>query len=356
VSRKDRIVAYDALRIFAILSVVAIHTLMPYRAILPDTSPVRVLDDLLHYAVPLFVFISGMFVWSRPLAEEPGSFRAFMRRRWSLIGVPYLAWSAMYLTLLAVQTEAPLTPVRATGLLLTGHTWYHLYFIPMLLTFYLLTPVATRIGTRSPEMLLLLCYAVRILAGPAIAEGFRSAFGDLGWSFATHVLTHLPHMALGAWFAARGSRIPLRPWLASLLLAGGTAILLAASLGYTADLPLYLRRLVYPGGMAATVLGLTLTALLLEPQLERMGRPIVAVASLAFGIYFVHPLFLLGVDGLLGVRDAERLWMRPGSAFAVFAVIVAASYAVSALLARVPFGCRLIGQLTPSGRSPQMLS
>lgn len=347
-SRPNRILAYDALRAFAILTVVAIHTLMPYRALLPSDAPVRVIDDLLHYAVPLFVFISGVFVWGRPLPRTPGSFRAFMRRRWALIGVPYLAWSALYLALLAWQTPEPLTAARVTGLLLSGHTWYHLYFVPMLLTFYLLTPIATRIGTRSPEALLLVCYALRILAGPAIAEAFRTVFGDLGWSYATHIVTHLPHMALGAWFFARRERIPVRGWLAGLLIATGTAVLLAASLGLTADLPIYLRRLVYPTGMAATVIGLTLGALLLEPVFGRFERPVLAAATLAFGVYFVHPLFLLGIDELIASASAEDLWMRAWFPIAVFAAVTAASYATSRVLARMPFGCRLIGQLEPT--------
>jgi surface polysaccharide O-acyltransferase-like enzyme len=271
-----------------------------------------------------------------------------MRRRWALIGVPYLAWSALYLALLAWQAPEPLTAARVAGLLLSGHTWYHLYFVPMLLTFYLLTPIATRIGARSPEALLLASYALRILAGPAIAEAFRAVLGDLGWSYATHIVTHLPHMALGAWFFARRERIPVKAWLAGLLLTTGTAILLAASLGLVADLPIYLRRLVYPTGMAATIIGLTLGALLIEPMFERFERPVLAASALAFGVYFVHPLFLLGVDELLARTNAEGLWMQVWFPIAVFAVVTAASYATAGLLASMPLGCRLIGQLTPT--------
>ena len=189
-----------------------------------------------------------------------------------MILVPYLAWSALYLVLLAGQTATPLGVGRGAGLLLTGHTWYHLYFIPMLLTFYLLTPIATRVGARSPELLLVGCYLLRILAGPSIAEAFRSAFGDLGWSYATHVMSHLPHMALGAWFAARQAGLPKRAWFGWVLLAGGTGVLLAASLGLTAALPLAVKRLVYPGGMAATVLGIVLIALASEPRLQHGRR------------------------------------------------------------------------------------
>jgi len=346
-SRTQRIVAYDALRVFAIVTVVAIHTLMPYRDYLPATAPVRVFDDLLHYAVPLFVFISGVFVWGRDIAPGWSGYTTFLARRVSVVLVPFVAWSALYMAILALQQPSALAPTRAVGLILTGHTWYHLYFIPMLLTFYLLTPVATRIRAFSPELLVIGCYALRILAGPEIASLARMVAGDLGWAFATHVVIHLPHMALGAWFAVRQHRLPRNALLIVVLLVGGTAILYAASVGMTAALAGPLRRLVFPVGMAATVVGLALAALRLEPIFERRTRTIVAASALAFGVYFVHPLFLLGVDELVARYAAAGLWSQPWFPLTVFVSVTAASFGAAALLARVPVACRLVGFAAP---------
>ena len=351
-SRTQRVLAYDALRVFAIVTVVAIHTLMPYRELLPPTAPVRVFDDLLHYAVPLFVFISGVFVWGRTLPAEKASadkidWGPLLSRRISIVLVPYLAWSALYMTLLARQEPGSLSPLRVLGLLLTGHTWYHLYFVPMLLTFYLLTPLAVPILRRSPELLLVGCYLLRILAGPEIAAAFRVLFGDLGWSYAVHIVTHLPHMALGAWFAVRHDRLPKQGWFAALLLAFGTTVLLAASLGATEALQGPLSRLIYPVGMAATVLGMALGALSAERFLEPYGRSIVVASALAFGVYLIHPLFLLGIDALLSAQNGEMLWMQAWFPATVFISVTAASFSASAVLARLPAVCRLVGVATP---------
>jgi surface polysaccharide O-acyltransferase-like enzyme len=346
VPSRDRIVAYDALRVFAIVTVVAIHTLMPYRDLVPATAPVRVFDDLLHYAVPLFVFISGAFVWGRPLPSGPGAFRTFFSRRIAVVVVPYLAWSAVYLALLALTGARPLQPDRVVGLLLSGHTWYHLYFVPMLVTFYLLTPIARRVFERSPELLLIATYLLRILAGPAIARAVGTVLGDLGWAWATHVLVHLPHMALGAWFAVRHERLPRQKWFATLLLASGTAVLLAASLGVTDALVPALRRLVYPAGMAATVLGMALLALGFEPWLERYTPTIVLASALSFGVYFVHPVFILAVGEGVRTFASENLWFAPWFPIAVFAGITAASFWVSYVLARTR-ACRLVGVMKP---------
>lgn len=347
-SKTQRIVAYDALRVFAIVTVVAIHTLMPYRNYLPDTAPVRIFDDLLHYAVPLFVFISGVFVWGRDIAPGWKGYSAFLSRRVSVVVVPFLAWSALYMVILAIRQPSSLTPMRAVGLLLTGHTWYHLYFIPMLLTFYLLTPVATRIRAFSPELLVAGCYALRILGGPEIASLARTFAGDLGWAFATHVVIHLPHMALGAWFAVRQHRLPRSALLIAALLVGGTAVLYAASTGMTATLAGPVKRLVFPVGMAATVLGLALGALRLEPAFERHTNTIVSASALAFGVYFVHPLFLLSVDGLIARLSAAELWNQAWFPLIVFAGVTAASFATASLLARTPLACRLVGFARPA--------
>lgn len=339
---QTRVLAYDALRAFAIVTVVAIHTLMPFRDILPDTAPVRVLDDLLHYAVPLFVFISGALVWARPWRGGEGAYRDFMRKRAAVIGLPFLAWSAIFLAL-RFATEP--TPIAETpGLLLSGHTWYHLYFVPMLLTFYLFTPAASRIAQRSPELLVVGAYLLRTVAGPSIATVTGDLLGEYGWSWATHVMTHLPHMALGAWFAVRYPGWPSwvrRTW--PLLLALGTVVLTLASLGVTSDLPVWARRLVYPGGMAATVLGFALLSFTLEPWLEKRSASVVRAGALAFGVYFVHPLFLFVIFEAVDAGPGDAAWLNPRLAASTFLVVTALSFAASAALARWPSTAWLVG-------------
>lgn len=343
--RDQRILAYDALRVFAILTVVAIHTLMPYRIFAPETAPVRVFDDLLHYAVPLFVFISGVFAWGRPLPDEPGSFRRFLARRGKVILIPFLAWSALYFGLLVWREGWP-GVLGALGLLVTGHTWYHLYFVPMLLTFYLLTPLASAVFKRSPLALVIGCYAIRIVLGAALIALGAKVAGKLGAAYATHIVTHLPHMALGAWFAARYDAVPpqvRRLWWLMLLL--GTAVLTAASLGIHEQLPVVMRRFVYPLGMAATVLGMAFGARSHEAALrsnERAHRLVLASAPLAFGVYFVHPLLLMAFFEAVPARQ-DSLWTQPWFALAVFATVSAASFGISAWMARMPVACRLIG-------------
>jgi len=343
-----RVVAYDALRVFAILSVVAIHTLMPYRSVLPPDAPVRVLDDLLHYAVPLFVFISGALLWSKPWAGGAAAYPNFMRRRFRAIGVPFLAWAALYAVLYVARAQdASAALAEVPGLVVSGHIWYHLYFVPMLLTFYLLTPVAASLIQRSPELALALAYILRVLLGPTIIH-WAAGMHPLAGQYLTHVLSHLPHMALGAWFAVRLDVLPAwfkRGWPA--LLGVGIVVLGALSVSGLPAWPFQLQRLLFPSAMAMTVLGMALGAMALEPRYERWSRQTTHLGSLAFGVYFVHPLFLLGVFTLAGPAGPGSPWSAWWFTLLAWGVVSAASFALSEALRRGPATAWLVGLHAP---------
>lgn len=353
-SVRGRIVAYDALRVFAILTVVAIHTLMPFRDVLPETAPVRVLDDVLHYAVPLFVFISGALLWSRRWNGGHGAYREFIQRRFLVIGRPYLVWAVVYSVLFVIRANDPTGALpKVPGLIANGHIWYHLYFIPMLLTFYALTPVASGVAQRSPEFLLFGALVLRVIFGPLVVRMAGDAHPLLG-QYATHVLTHLPHMALGAWFALRLTAIPAlirRVWPA--LLAGGLGGLAAISLRGLPTWPLELQRLAFPVAMASTVIGMVLAALALEPRYEAYSRPLTRAGALSFGVYFVHPLLLLGVDAAVAAIPGAWPWSRWWFTVGVWLVVSAASFALSALLARSRKTAWLVGYTLATRPSPR---
>jgi peptidoglycan/LPS O-acetylase OafA/YrhL len=348
---QGRIVAYDALRLFAILTVVAIHTLMPYRDVLPPSAPIRVFDDVLHYAVPLFVFISGALVWARPWPRERGSYPRFLRRRFAAIGLPYLAWAALYAALYVARANDTARALsQVPGLVASGHVWYHLYFVPMLLTFYLLTPLAAGALRRSPEFVVLGAYALRIVLGPSITHALSDVHPLLG-QYGIHVLSHLPHMALGAWFALRLDRIwPAMRRLWPLRFAGGLALLTyLAAAGVPPILPLGLHRLLFPGAMALTVLGLALGALQLEPRYASEAQTVTHLGSLSFGVYFTHPLFLLAVFEAAGPASDGALWWRPWFPLLIWAGVSALSLATGEQLRRFRASAWLVG-LPPASR------
>lgn len=339
--RRRRVLAYDALRTFAIVAVVGIHALMPLRTMLPAHAPARIFDDLLHFAVPLFVFISGALLWARPWPSKPGAYRHFLARRGETILLPYVVWASGYSALYVLMAADKVAAVRALpALVISGHVWYHLYFVPMLLGMYLVTPLACKIAQRSPELLVLAAYAVRIVLWPWMEPAVSSVAPDLVWSVAHHIAQHVPHMALGAWFALRAAQIPRWAWRAwPAWLAGGFAVLLAAALDRTAALPGPVQALVYPVGMALVVLGFAFAAFELEPHYDRFASLVVEGGVLAFGVYFVHPALLAAVRAVV----PDVVWTSAWTVPVTWAAVAAASFAISWALTRSPRTSWLMG-------------
>jgi probable poly-beta-1,6-N-acetyl-D-glucosamine export protein len=352
---RPRVQAYDRLRVVAIAAVVAIHTLMVYRGRVPTTAPVALIDALLHFAVPVFFFVSGALVWSRPLPDGPGAYVRFLRGRAYRVLLPYLAWSAVYLAILAAwghpTSGFPAGPEGWTAtltaapiLLLTGRAWYHLYFVPALLFFYLLTPLASRAIARKPEWLLAAAYAVRAEGGAAVFAAANRLGGSPLLTLAATVTTHLSDVVLGAWFAMRMQAVlpRLRRWWPASL-AVGTAVLLARMLALLPKgLPAIAAGSVVPAGMALQVLGLAGLAFAI-PANERRDAFAARLAALSYGVYLVHPLLVLAWNGCVTALGAAGLWEHAWFAVLSMSAIGAASFAVTSVLSRWRASAWLVG-------------
>jgi probable poly-beta-1,6-N-acetyl-D-glucosamine export protein len=132
--------AIDVLRIVAIFAVVLIHTSTKTLGAagndllqLPFTM---VLNQVSRFAVPLFFLISG-FVLEYNYHPNEGYFQ-YIKRRLNKIFVPYIFWSVIYYFFVYYRYRDP----NFVNVLVRGEASYQLYFIPALLIFYLVFPLA----------------------------------------------------------------------------------------------------------------------------------------------------------------------------------------------------------------------
>lgn len=130
--------AVDALRIIAILAVIAIHTTTKNLDLvshdLKDNLLIFIFNQLVRFAVPLFFMISG-FVLELTSSVKINYF-TYLKKRLNRIFLPYLFWSAVYYFFIYTY--------HSTSYffnLLDGSAAYQLYFIPSLLIFYLIFPI-----------------------------------------------------------------------------------------------------------------------------------------------------------------------------------------------------------------------
>lgn len=181
---KERIKSIDSLRGLAILAVILIHTttrtLEASSFNLVGFSWTLFLNQVMRFAVPLFIMISG-FVLEKSSREE--SYWSFIRRRFSKIFVPYFIWSLFYYFLVYNNNHDNLIKV-----FLTGNASYQLYFIPALLVFYLTFPLLHKLVHKVPSKIIFT--VVSILGLVLLTKNYYFKAFDLGDEINAMILSY----------------------------------------------------------------------------------------------------------------------------------------------------------------------
>lgn len=142
--RLPHVPAADVVRVLTFACVIAVHTLSTTHPL--DDPRADSLVMLLHFTREAF-FVLTAFVLMHRYGSTPPRPGPFWKRRFVLVGVPYVVWTAIYSGLNLVTV--PLPPeaaLQAFGwALVTGTAWYHLYFLLVSMQFYLLFPLFQRL-------------------------------------------------------------------------------------------------------------------------------------------------------------------------------------------------------------------
>lgn len=340
----SRNLAFDVLRVAAIVGVVVIHT----TGAMVSNAEIRgswqwqvavVLDYGFVWAVPVFVMISGALVLHpRQLVGGVGEF--YRRRAWRILPA-LVAWHVIYYVAHHVLIRGE--PLSAGRLLMMSYGLQvepHLYFLWLILGLYVLTPV---MGT--------------FLHVGGQRRAFWSAGVALAWGFAPFVvaralteagqptvvplnaLNHaLPYVGyfLAGW-ALRDVRLRGR---ALALTAAATTLLLVGTVAQALTMPnpLWLRVLSPVGTLSPVVallaVGIYVVAVSVwSNRREGVGaRALRELSDAAFGVYLVHflPLIVIntavpGTEGSLAATTAKGV------------TILVTSFVLAALLRRVPY-------------------
>ena len=311
--RRIREPHWDYLRFAATAAVVLIHVIayafnanaghVP-RYMLGHYGALRSFSNALRWAVPSFALLTGALVWGRPWRGGRGAYRDFLMRRATVVAVPYVLWVTLYYLLRPSIEGRPwpqggLGPVGADflGRMLEGTAWFHLYFVPVVLALYILTPLASRVAHLTPEGLV-----VGLAAFATAWVAFRWGQPWLVGPWKTlldNVIRYAPFAALGALLAIRQAiaRRVLR-WTWPPLLAGGLYGLWRVGAN----------RAMYWGGFDRSLLGLLVTMAavlgvlglcwLVSGRWALADRAVGSLYPVSFGVYLVHPLVIAGLGSL----------------------------------------------------------
>ena len=312
-----RIVLYDAIRAISIVLIILIHSFMSARNITVANQHAHdaILRDFLTSADVVlfwFIFTSGALVWGPKWEPGVHEYRRFVLDRFIHVVVPYLAWSSLFIILLFLDAPGSQAPFsadyiahpgsidypslftlakRAVIYVVTGSSWFHLYFTPVVVSFYLMTPLvswALRARRHSADITLAVAIALGIVGTalfPAPHAGEATYFLH---SYAYRFSFFLPAMALGGWFQFR--------------------------LGSWAE---YVSESIDRRGW-----------------LHRIRRLAIIMSDLSFGTYYVHALFILMIQLTLSTLGLNELWAHTSFILLVFIVVTFSSYGFTYILSK----------------------
>ncbi|WP_167354274.1 acyltransferase [Nocardia kruczakiae] len=132
-------------RILTFASVIAVHVID--RSSDPNNVSANGVMVLLHFPREAFFTLTG-FVLIYQYADRSFDAPHFWRRRFALVGIPYVLWSVFYWgysVVAGIHEESAAGAVRRLAVeLVTGEAWYQLYFLLVSMQIYLLFPLLLR--------------------------------------------------------------------------------------------------------------------------------------------------------------------------------------------------------------------
>lgn len=307
----------DLLRVVLILAVISIHTFCVLDlSVYPHYRTWSLtLNTLSHYAVPLFVMLSGIFLMSK--CEEP--LPMFYRKRLSRIIIPLIP-AALFFVALRIFRDGDASMDVLKDLVL-GRPYYHLWFAFMLIGVYLLMPFLARLVREVHNVVLAAMSVLVIYVSNCIGEGPYqivpySAYALLGMLIYRRNASK--PSALEGW-CGLAIALAVTAWNARIVLRTGSL----GTIGYCAPLVMY-------GSIALFDFILNC----IPPSVG--GSASSTLASLVFGVYLWHPFFKGVATSFVARVVPSQMWM-------VFPVTATAAFVTIWLASRIRIGAVLLG-------------
>ena len=343
-----RLVYADLLRVAATLAVVMLHISGGWLTDQPVGSAAwsvfNVYDGLMRWCVPVFVMLSGMFL----LDPKKDLSAASLLRHILRIAAALIVWSVIYGLAGIVPSGGPLSLAACREILLDllwGKLHYHLWFLPMIMGLYLVTPLLRAFvrGASQADLrwaLLLVFLFAMVLPTLLALRPSETVSTWVGRLDIRLVLGYTGYYLLG-WYLRDHTLSRPAEWIVYLLglLGAGATVwgtaLLSRRAGSTV-LTLYGYFTPNVAFMAIAVFVLFRYLLGVSDERSRQGR-ITGLSGITFGIYLCHDLFIM----LLRHLGISTLTFPPAVSVPVLSLGVFLCAALLAwLLSKVPLAGR----------------
>ena len=354
----------DVLRILTFACVIGVHTTSHTAA--TDDVPLNALLGLLHFTRLVFFSLTAfVLVYSYTLRPRPMA--QFWPKRFLLVGVPYLAWSFVYVAaswLLSAtrRGDVPdLVRTYAEGIV-TGVSWYHLYFLLVTMQVYLLLPAIMWLvrKTRGHHVTVLVVSLVVQLvvftgykyfpASDAWLHGYQKQFffsyvffivsgaiaADHAERFLGFIRTHRRGIS---WGFLGGALLTLAVFVVQML---------AGQSPYAAGTPLQPIEAVWSTLVFVGFLAIGAWWADRRVAGSRLAKVVDYASDRSFGIFLSHPLVIWLL--LYGSSPLEALVPKPWLTLVTYLLVVVLAVAITEVFRWTPLSVPLTGRPSLSSR------
>lgn len=335
----DRKVYFDYLRVFATLAVMVLHI----AASNWHTTDVNgfawqvfnFFDSMARWCVPVFVMISGALFLNRDVPLK----RLYTKYILRMVAA-FVVWSAVYVLFMDGTAKD-----RAVEWM-QGH--YHLWFVLMITGIYMCIPFIKPIAVSASKMKYY--FVLSLLFAFVVPELFLLA-KDFGNDWVICILKSVKadvknmhmHMVLGfVFYFLLGYYLDKREWSKRQRMAAYALGIMGFAFTVVVDLVVALRTQTccgkYYGNFTVNVLLEAVAVFVFfkygEYDCGRLNAIMQTMSGYSFGAYLVHALVLEQLNVVFGLNT---LSFNPVFAvFVIAGIVFAVSFAISALLHRIP--------------------
>ncbi len=351
----DRQIELDVIKAVAIIAVVLVHTISLSYSYFPRNglgwSSLLILDQLTRFCVPVFVALSGYGLGIKNM-DMGRDYRQFFRRRVVKLLPWYLFWSGVIYFYIRLGDEwNHVEHFSLWKIIFMGKADYHLYFVPMIVSLYLMFPMlAFLIKKFGWRIILFFGLLQAVLYGITSLEAEKII--KLGFSWGDQQ----QYLFFGSWifYFALGIYLNFLPGviskknsvvkvfaLSSLVL--GLIFILADTfrlVGDNADIIAATRFTRIPVLVFAT--GFILSSLVWRKFWLRFPQMFVWIGERSFIIYLSHTLVLRELLELLRPRDFVDFVLYFLLAFMLSTILAEAAFQAARFLLKLKFRKLLI--------------
>ncbi|MGC8486600.1 MAG: acyltransferase [Clostridia bacterium] len=331
----------DMVRALTIVGVMSVHTTW-FTNSSTGFWPNMVMDCL-HYTREVFLFMTA-FVLFYNYYHRPANWPQFWKKRFLLIGVPYVVWSAAYL-LYGGQYSPGLGGYLATlgHDLITGTAWFHLYYLLITMQIYVIMPIFVWIVKKTEGYhLWLMTAAVVLEAAMMYAMQYQIAWMSSWWGplgvlvqyrgqvFFTYEAYLMAGALLAVHYEAVHRFVVQRARIIGWALVASLAAMAASfalsvqvahdSVSFASDV---LQPLLVPYALLVIAVSYLIGHRwnLRRAELPRLSALVLIISDLSFGLYLMHPMILQEYTDYVTplLASVPRLIVTPATVLAVLA-------------------------------------